>query len=388
MKKKVAFLINSLSPGGAERVVSVLLNHLKSSLFDIELILLEDEITFSIPSEIKVTKLSAYTSEGSAIRKTLQIPLFAYRLARYVNDEKIDLVISFLYRADFVNILSSRLTGAGVVVSERVHASSTYRDGSTASRLYRFLIRTLYPRADLVINVSEGTKRDLVDNFQIDPQKQIVIYNPYQIETIAEAFREEIAFDFAREDTLVVVAWLRKVKNIGMILEVFAMLDRSKQLIIVGSGEEEHSLRQKAQELGVAQRVHFVGADTNPWKYLSKAALYISASRSEGFPNAMVEAMLCRCTVVVSDAPSGPREILAPDSDPVAYMKEGVEVTPYGILYPVDDKAMLAKALHFCFENPLEREAIAERGYARASMFDVKRICQRYTDTIKTLLSI
>jgi N-acetylgalactosamine-N,N'-diacetylbacillosaminyl-diphospho-undecaprenol 4-alpha-N-acetylgalactosaminyltransferase len=378
LRYKIAFLINSLTPGGAERVMSLLLQNLQCNEFDVELIMLEDDIVFDIPEHIKVTILSKHKSEGKSVLKTLSIPWYAMKLGRYIQKEDIKIVVSFLYRADFVNIIASGMTNHKTIVSQRVNASSTYNDNGIVSRIYRYLIRTLYPRADMVLNVSEGTKYDLAENFGIDLRKQKVIYNPYEIEKIISLAKEPIDLPLERENTIVVVAWLRKVKNIGMIIEVFSMLDPKMQLVIVGSGEEEELLKRKAEDLGLLERVYFVGSDKNPYRYMARASIYVSASYAEGFPNAMVEAMLCKCAVVVTDCLSGPREILAPRSDPHILLKDQIEYAPFGVLYPVGNSKLLKKVLVDLIENPEKKRKISEQGYQRAHDFDMHEIVARY----------
>jgi len=378
LKYKIAFLINSLTPGGAERVMSLLLQNLQCNEFDIELIMLEDDIVFDIPDHIKVTILSKHKSEGKSVLKTLSIPLYALKLATYVQKEDIKTVVSFLYRADFVNIIAAQITKHKTIVSQRVNASSTYNDNTIVSRIYRYLIRKLYPRADVVLNVSEGTKYDLSKNFGIDTRKQKVIYNPYEIEKIMSLAKEPVDIPLERENTIVVVAWLRKVKNIAMIIEVFSMLDPKMRLVIVGSGEEEELLKRKAANLGLLERIYFVGADKNPYRYMRRASIYVSASYSEGFPNAMVEAMLCKCAVVVTDCLSGPREILAPQSDPHSLVENQIEYTPFGVLYPVGDSKLLKKVLVDLIENPEKTRKMGEEGYQRALDFDMTEIVAQY----------
>ncbi len=378
MKKKVAFLINSLTPGGAERVVSVILKYLRSARYDVELILLEDDIVFDIPDHIPVTRLTAHKSEGGALRKTLQLPLLAMKLARTVRRRRIDLVVSFLYRSDFTNILARFLSGHKVVVSARVNAGSTYADGGPAARINTFLIRRLYPLADEIVNVSEGTKHDLVKNFGIPAAKQSVIYNPYEIETIRSASAEEIALQTDPEKTLIVTAWLRRIKHVDMIIRVFGELRSDLNLVIVGSGEEEARLRRLAAQSPAAGRIHFTGADKNPYKYLSRAAIYLSASASEGFPNAMVEAMLCGCPAVVTDCPSGPREIAAPDADPHSHIEEGVFCADYGVLYPVGRADMLREAIETLLESPEKLAFYRQAGRERAETFAAEQIVAHY----------
>jgi N-acetylgalactosamine-N,N'-diacetylbacillosaminyl-diphospho-undecaprenol 4-alpha-N-acetylgalactosaminyltransferase len=378
-KKRIMIVINSLAQGGAERVASVLIEHYHDSQdFDVALVILEDDIAYTLPKDAKVTLLSGLSREDSSMKKTLYIPFLAYKLHKLIKKHQPDLVVSFLYRADFVNVLASFLHKTPVIVSERVNASSTYDNSSLNAKINKFLIKRLYPKSSYVINVSEGTKRDLVENFGISAKKQTVIYNPYDIEKIEELAKDDLDISLIKEKTLVAVSRFRPIKNIGMILEAVALLPKDIELVLVGDGSEEEILKSQAKRLGIERRVHFVGAQSNPYKYMSKASIYISASRSEGFPNALVEAMICSCVAVSTDCPSGPREILAPQSD--KGIQAGVEYAEFGVLVGVDDTASLRESLETLLAKKELREKYAQKAKERAADFHVSTILKQYSE--------
>ncbi len=82
--------------------------------------------------------------------------------------------------------------------------------------------------------------------------------------------------------------------------------------------------------------VYFLGFQKNPFKFISRSSIFVFTSLWEGFPNALIEAMACGIPVVSSDCRSGPREILAPDTDFECEAKDP-EFAQYGVLMPVFD---------------------------------------------------
>jgi glycosyltransferase involved in cell wall biosynthesis len=81
------------------------------------------------------------------------------------------------------------------------------------------------------------------------------------------------------------------------------------QLFILGEGPLETELKEQAQNLGLKEKVVFLGFQANPWLYLKHANAFILPSRYEGLPNVLLEALALGTRVVVSDCPGGIQEI-------------------------------------------------------------------------------
>jgi N-acetylgalactosamine-N,N'-diacetylbacillosaminyl-diphospho-undecaprenol 4-alpha-N-acetylgalactosaminyltransferase len=128
--------------------------------------------------------------------------------------------------------------------------------------------------------------------------------------------------------------------------------------------------------------VHFVGSQKNPFAYLNKSNLFVMASETEGFPNVLVEAMLCGIPVIASDCISGPREILAPTTNPLKHLSIGdhLELAKYGILTPVGDVQGLVLAIQHLLNEPEKAKQLADAAYQRATDFSLKIIISRYQD--------
>ena len=308
-------------------------------------------------------------------------------MKKYIKDQEIDFVLSFIYRSDFVNVFASFLTHHRYALSNRVNASTTYADGSLSSKINNFLIKTLYPKAPLIINVSHGLKHDLSKHYHIPMEKQTVIYNPYEIKKIEKLALEPLDFKTDKSKTIVVASRLDPIKNIHIILDAIARIEEDVKLIIVGEGSQTDALKRQAKALGLDKNVTFTGLQNNPYKYMHNASIYISASSSEGFPNALVEAMICKCAVISTDCPSGPREILAPDSGYTFAIDEGVEYASFGLLSAVEDRDALVEAITFYLQYPKEKEMYAQKGYQRAQAFDISAVTQSYLNIIKKELS-
>lgn len=113
-------------------------------------------------------------------------------------------------------------------------------------------------------------------------------------------------------------------KGVDLMLEALAKLPDNYKLFIVGEGPERENFENKAQELGIINRVKFAGQRTDAFRYLPYYDIFALPSRSEGFPLALLEAAAMGKIAVVSDLPIV-KECFEKKKDIVCFsMKEGV----------------------------------------------------------------
>jgi N-acetylgalactosamine-N,N'-diacetylbacillosaminyl-diphospho-undecaprenol 4-alpha-N-acetylgalactosaminyltransferase len=147
---------------------------------------------------------------------------------------------------------------------------------------------------------------------------------------------------------------------------------------MLGDGEEENNLKLLAKELSLEKRVHFLGQVKNPFQYMKYCEMFISSSSIEGFPNVLVEAMLCKTAVISSDCVSGPREILAPSTDSTKTILADIEMAEFGILYKVGDINGLEMAVNKFLENGDLKEAYIVKAFEQVKLYSVKNISIQY----------
>jgi glycosyltransferase involved in cell wall biosynthesis len=219
----------------------------------------------------------------------------------------------------------------------------------------------------------------------IDQSRVTVIMNPKPRQEILKKAQELVTHEWFIHKTapiIVAVGRLRVQKNFQLLIRAFAKLpsDISARLVIVGSGREEPRLRLVAEEVQCTDRVHFTGYVDNPYAYLAKADCFVGTFLWEGMPNAVLEALVCGTPIIAADCSSGPREILAPDTD---YRKrltigDGVEYAHYGALYAVNDEAALIEALSRFLTDPALRQKYAVASVTRSKDFESHVMINEY----------
>jgi N-acetylgalactosamine-N,N'-diacetylbacillosaminyl-diphospho-undecaprenol 4-alpha-N-acetylgalactosaminyltransferase len=291
------------------------------------------------------------TGSFSKLLALLKMPILAFRLKKYCKKHEIPLVFSLLSRPNYINcflkIINKEMR---VVVSQRMTVSSYYLSTNLTGRMNRFLTKHLYPKVDLIVSNSKGTQYDLIQNYGLKNALS-TIYNPFDFEDIKRQKQEETDISAQKNDrifTFISVGRLHPVKNYALLLTSFAQLnDRTTGLTIVGdTSQSTEDLLALAQKLGIEKQVVFTGFQSNPFQYMANADAYVLSSDSEGFPNVLVEAMVCGLPIISTDCISGPREILAPQTDYRTVLREkGVEKAAFGLLTPVGDVESLTRAL-------------------------------------------
>ncbi|EPX84969.1 glycosyltransferase [Salipiger mucosus] len=370
MTRRLLLLINSLEGGGAEKVMVSLADHLAQRGDDWELCLatLDDyPDAYQLSHRVERVRLDC--------RQSLRRSVSGVR--RLIADRRPDVVLSFLTRANCAALLARRQADFRCVVSERVHTTSHLGSGLRAG-VMRSVVRRLYPRADGVIAVSRGVAADLSGRYRVPAGRIATIHNPVFTAALRQLGQEapQIALP---ADYFVAVGRLVPNKGGETLLRAFAAhANRDRALVLLGEGPERARLETLAAELGIADRLHMPGFVGNPQAVVARATAYVSASRSEGFPNALVEAMALGRAVISTDCASGPSEILA--GTPRGAVQE-MQVAHSGILVPVDDAPQLTRGMDL-MDDAAFRQDCAARALDRVGAYAPETIFRQYESVL------
>ncbi|MEO6488849.1 MAG: glycosyltransferase [Ferruginibacter sp.] len=372
-KPALLICINSLRSGGAERVVSQLLTHLQSE-FDIHLALYSHIVEYDIPEGIKILDLDQSEQDGH-LSMLLKLPYLSYKINKYCKKHAITNSVAFLNRPCYINALMKSWWGykGRVVMCERTHETTMLKTKPAITRfITKFLITASYNRADLVLANAMAIKADLQSNLNVRTPIE-VIYNPVDIQELQVKMQEPVnTIPGGSEFYFAAVGNFRKEKNFPLLIDAFAHLKGMNcKLMLVGNGPDAGILKQKAIEYGIVEQLVFCGRDNNPFKYMNRCDAFVLCSDVEGFPNVLLEALACGKPVISTDCRSGPREMLAPRTDPAIQLTNDFSEEEYGILTPVGNPIILAKAMIKMMSDEGMRNRLQEKAGKRAADFDV-----------------
>ena len=360
--ERIAIFVPSLRGGGAERVMLCLANGFAARGFKVDLVLAQAEGPYfnDLSEEVRVVDLHVS-----------RVLLSLFKLAGYIRKEKPVTLLSALNHANVIAILACRLANAGtrLLVSEHNTLTSATRNFSVRrERLLPYLMRWLYPYADVVSAVSIGVANDLVKAIGIPRECIRVNYNPIYSESLLEKAQEQINEPwFAPEMPPVFLAAgrLTEAKGFEILIKAFAKIRKQRhvRLMILGEGAERYKLQSLIDELELNEDVLLAGFKSNPVAYMNRASVFVLSSRWEGFGNVLVEAMACGTPVISTDCPSGPAEIL--------------ENGKWGRLVPVGDVDALAEAMAATLDE-VDHPDVAKR----ARDFSVDTAVDQYLATL------
>lgn len=377
--KNIVFIINSIGSGGAESALFNIIKGIPKNVVKntrIHLVLLDDEVQLkSIPTNVELHVLDA---KRSLLRSLIQ----CYRLFKQI---KPDVVVSFLVRANMVNSSLRKLSlYQASVVCERMHLSSHLRFQLSGVKAWvaNFLPKVLYKNNDLILGVSSGVTDDLVEHYGIPIEKTKTIYNPYDIDLLKHQSTQKLPENLTLpERFMVTVGRLTKSKDQSTLLKGFAKANTTLNLVIIGIGDLEPEMHDLATALGISDRVVFTGYLKNPHAVIAKASFFISTSRNEGFPNALLESMALAKPIAFTSCDSGPAEILGKHQN---YKATQLTECDYGLLIPEGSVDDVASAIEM-FDNVDTLAKYQALSVKRAQDFTLTKIANQYWDEILRL---
>lgn len=334
--------------------MSILANHWAAAGHEVSLATFErpEQDFFELDSRVRRFVIGDTGTPGVAWLRANRARLRALR--RAIRDSNAAVLLSFLYPMNLLAIAAARGL-VPVVVSERTDPRH-----KPIERWQAVLRRVLYPMASAVVVQTE----EVLDGWALDiarGSRAYAIPNPALVPSPA-CWRG----DPASGPVVASIGRLEHGKGFDVLLAAFSRVatdHRDWSLVIMGEGEKRAALTAQAAAYGLLERVFMPGTgDTSA--LFARSDVFAMASRVEGFPNALLEAMAAGLPIVATDCHSGPREIV----------REGLD----GYLVPVDDVDRYAGVLRRLLEDPDLRRRCGTHAAEVVDRFQIDRVAAQW----------
>ncbi len=309
-RKKIALIRSSYSPfGGVERTALSLMEGLTAAGAQIDLL--------TWPSQrwpIRHQNLNVVPCGISTGHRFIQAVAFNRAVNRHLTGRDFDVVLSLDSVSWFTHMHAGGGTHRSFLKIKNQNAAAPARFFRRLSLFHNYVLRLeklslTDPRLQRVRCNSSLVKRDIQKDYQVDSEKLVVIHSSVYWHDIGEVFeaREKTAASLLQEedlepslDYLLFLGSGFWRKGLDIAVTGMTFLPSSYHLLVVGKGAIA-PYRRIAENLGVPQRVHFLGPRAQGWRYGALAKAVLLPSRYEPFGGAAAEGLAMGLPVLVSD---------------------------------------------------------------------------------------
>ena len=291
---KILHCIPNMAGGGAERQLTYLVKAQKDLGLDVHVILGNGGPNLQ---RLRDTGATVHFLTGAGNHDPLLL-IRLYKITRRLNP---DIIHTWLLQMDVLGGLVAVMHGVPFVLSER--SSAAMYTGS-----FKWWLRELVAKKSAAIIANSSGGKEYWTSVLPNGHSTFVVPNAVPFSDIESAVPQEENFSGFGQNVprILFVGRLSPEKQVDLLLDVFGTVNERVDsiLLLCGKGEEESRLRARVEQDSRLQgRVIFLSYQTNVWGLMKSCQLFVSLSRYEGCPNAVMEAMACGLPLFLSDIP-------------------------------------------------------------------------------------
>jgi len=312
----------------------------------------------------------------------LEYPLFKYppyslslsvKMAEIIKSEKLDILhVHYAMPHAASAYLAKKIVGdEKIKIVTTLHGTDITLVGNHHS--FHAVTKFSIEESDGVTCVSDFLKKTTFDTFDICRDME-VIYNFVDTDVYKRSDNYRNTKLIEPDDNVIIhISNFRPVKRIGAIIKVFCNISRKikSKLLLVGDGPEMCKIRNMVAELGLNDKVLFMGRQDNIIPLLNISDLYMLPSRSESFGLSALEAMSCEVPVIGTS---------------LGGLKEVVEDGISGYICDPDNIGKMSKAAISILGSKKKREEMGKAARERAKDFDSSVVIDKYVDYYNKIL--
>ena len=357
-KKTIAFVIGSLSAGGAERVISTLSNELVQNYRVLIITFVEKTPFYALNEQVEVIPCQTSVDRSTNIFQRLNANYYLYQqISKILKNQNADVCIGFLPRSNILSILASKAIGIPVIICERNDPKSVKKQF-----LWDAFRKYTYPKANHLVVQTEEIRQFFLT--LVDSSKLHILPNP-----LSPEFKNKGIEDHLRANIILNVGRLTNQKGQRTLISAFSQINPPNwKLVIVGEGENRSEYEQMIKDFEMEEKNFLPGRLKNISDYYNDAKIFAFTSLYEGFPNALIEAMHMGLPSISTDCPTGPSELIS----------DGIN----GFLVELGDDKVFTEKLNRLVENVDLRKEFSELGSNAVQRFSVQNVVREWEKII------
>lgn len=359
-KKKIGFVIGTLSSGGAERVISTLSNELIER-FDITIITFTKSTPFyTLDDRIKVISCMEKADKPKSALDSLKLNYtLVKRISRISKQENINILIGFITSANVLTVIASKLNRIPSIISERNNPLV-----EDVPKLWELLRKYTYPKTDTLVLQTKGIKK--LYEKKIRPHKITILPNPISADL------SNLRTDNTKEENIILsVGRLDKNKCHDELITAFNTINpKGWKVKIIGDGNKKQELTTLIEKYNLTDRIEIISKVKDIDKYYNEASIFVFTSKTEGFPNALMEAMHFGLPCISTDCNFGPSDLIHNGEN--------------GFLIPVNDQEELTKKLSQLIDDKALQKKFSENAKRTTENYMSKNVVAQWEAIINS----
>ncbi len=390
----IAILIPELGGGGAERVAQILGDYYVEKGNNVYYFIADTNIKqdYSVMGKIIQTNIkSCMDGNLSDGERLIKLFINSLKMRKLKFKYNIDVAISFMEEFNYMNVLSK---GREEVITRICNTLSALEKIYPDNLLYRKkVVKFFYSKADKVIVLSQQAAEEMKTYYGLPKEKIFRIPNMVTEKEVVVTQEEQWSYG---DKGVICVGRLHFQKQYERIIRTFSYVCQKEpdaRLIVLGKGAQLRYLRGMCKKLGIENFVIFMGFTENVNYYLEHARVFVMASKVEGFPNSMIEAMNCGVPVITTDSPGACGEIVGKPKEigkisSMMFCKYGIltpnmpdEKVKYNILLSEQEYILGEAMLRILTDDEL-CENYRIQSLKRAKMFAMEKVIRKWNQVM------
>lgn len=358
-KHKIALVGFRLAKGGAEKALANLSIFFDKKGIDVHHIIVLDDVSY--PYAGKLLNLGKLKNKSNGVLNKLKRLVF---LKKYLKENQFDYIIDFRPRTNYLQefFIAKWLYRSNVIFSVRSYLIDYYMPN------WSFMTQLMYGKCFKIVAVTNKSKELVQKRHHL--KNVITIYNPFVVEDVIAKSKVEINLDF--EYIIGIGQMETPIKQFDKLIEAYSnstLSNRNIHLVLLGDGVRKSILMDLVKQKKIESKVHFLGYQENPFKYIKKSKFLVLSSLNEGMPNVILEALACETPVVAFDCLSGPSEMITNKENGLLVENQNVE--------------KLTEAMNLFIEDEVLYEYCKKNAFESIQQFSLENIGKQWLDLMK-----